>query len=110
MNNLEKMIEMMNYNPGLKEKLKAEIKRLSEAKEDTTPKEIMSKAAKTVFDINLTQEDLDVIFADNAKNSAGELNLDELEKVTGGSVLDFFFDDIKNEFQHEAPCPPAYLY
>ena len=74
----EKVKEMLEKDPGLKEKSSAEAKRLEAAKEAATPKEAITSAIKTVLDIDVTDTEMK------------ELKPEEMESVSGGFGNKFF--------------------
>ena len=80
MTNMEKANEMLTKNPELMEKYNAEVERLVDTKEATTPEEAMIKAIKTVLDIEVSEDEFKA-----PTNETQKLNLDELDNVAGGS-------------------------
>ena len=92
MNNLQKMNKMVENNPELKGKLEAEIKRLAESKEAANAEEAMIMAVETVMGIDLTEGTTN---ADAGK--IAELDLDAMDKVSGGKV----FHNIEHQYNNK---------
>jgi len=93
MSNLEKINEILRKDPDTVKKLSEEMLRLSEGKDPADKaelKEIMAKAAKTVFGLELTDEELEESLETAEKpvaapGEAEKMNMDELDQVAGGA-------------------------
>lgn len=80
MENIRKMHELPKDRPELQKKITGEASLLVENNE-AGEKEALARAVKASLDIDLTEEELDTLFA-----KAAELDPEELRKVGGGSV------------------------
>ena len=89
MSNMEKVKEMLQNDPGMMEKVREEIQRIAQVGEAVDAKECMIKAVKTILDIDLTGEELNAF-----DTKPGELSLEEMGQVSGGSVIDWFVRNI----------------
>ena len=89
MSNMEKVKEMLLNDPGMMEKVREEIRRIAQGGEAVDAKECMIKAVKSILDIDLTGEDLKAF-----ETKPGEISLEELDQVSGGSVVDWFVRNI----------------
>lgn len=89
MSNMEKVKEMLQNDPGMMEKVREEIQRIAQGGEAADAKECMIKAIKSILDIDLTGEDLKAF-----ETKPGEISLEELDQVSGGSVVDWFVRNI----------------
>ena len=81
MTNIEKMNEMLTKEPEMEKKVSAEIVRISEAMEKKNPKAAFAQAAKTVLDIDFTEDELNELFP-----KVLELTDSDIEKVSSGTV------------------------
>ena len=89
MSNMEKVKEMLQNDPGMMEKVREEFQRIAQGGNDVDVTECTIKAVKTILDIDLTGEDLNAF-----DTKPGELSLDEMDQVSGGSVMDWFVRNI----------------
>ena len=89
MSNMEKVKEMLQNDPWMMEKVREEIQRIAQVGEAVDAKECMIKAVKTILDIDLTGEELNAF-----DTKPGELSLEEMGQVSGGSVIDWFVRNI----------------
>lgn len=80
MENIRKMHELLKDRPELQKKITGEASLLVENNE-AGEKEALARAVKASLDIDLTEEELDTLFA-----KAAELDPEELRKVGGGNV------------------------
>lgn len=83
MSNMEKVKEMLQNDPGMMEKVREEFQRIAQGGNDVDVTECTIKAVKTILDIDLTGEELNAF-----DTKPGELSLEELGQVSGGSVMD----------------------
>ncbi len=81
MTNLEKMNEMLINNPELQQKIDTEIKRFAKTKETDDPKKIFASTAKSVLDIDFSEEEVNEIFS-----KVRPLSPEELEQASGGGI------------------------
>lgn len=85
----KKVIEMLQNDPGMMEKVREEFQRIAQGGEAADAKECTIKAVKTVLDIDLTGEDLKAF-----ETKTVELSPEEMDQVSGGSVVDWFVRNI----------------
>ena len=90
MNNIEKIKEMMKNDPELRDKLQAEAKRIEGSGDNKDEKTVLAQAVKTVFDIDLTEEEITKLLDEDPE----ELDLDDLEAASGGYSLEEFGTDV----------------
>ena len=81
MTKLEKMNEMLISNPELQQKIDAELKRFAETRETDDPKKIFASTAKSVLDIDFSEEEVNEIFS-----KVRPLNPEEMEQASGGGT------------------------
>ena len=89
MSNLDKVNEALVKDPETAKKLAEEMMRLAEGRKDVDVKAIMAEAARTVFGLDLTDEELEAALAtsektDAAPGEAEKLDDDALDQVAGG--------------------------
>ena len=81
--NLEKLAEMLQNDPGLQEKIVAEARRIAESGEAAGAGEALAGAVRAVLDIDLTEEE-----RKEFSGEVRELSPEDLEAASGGGVLE----------------------
>ena len=81
--NLDKMAEMLQNDPGLQEKIITETGRLAQSGEAAGPGEALIGAVRAVLDIDLTEEEVKAL-----AEEPRELSPEDMEAVSGGGVLE----------------------